>query len=190
MHSNGIVIGIVSSLEDPDALGRVQVTFPHLANQKSNWARLAAPMAGPKQGMFFRPEVEDEVLVAFELNDPRRPYILGSLWSNVDKPPVNDGKTKENNWRFLRTRSGHMLKFDDTKGKEKIEIIANDTKRRIVIDTSADKIQIICDKGDIEVTAGGNITVEAAKVEIKASGDMNLEAGGKMTIKGATVDIN
>lgn len=190
MGTNGIVTGIVSSLEDPDGLGRVQVTFPHLGNQKSNWARLASPMAGAQRGLFMRPEKDDEVLVAFEQNDPRRPYILGSLWSTKDKPPKDDGKPKENNIRFLRTRSGHVLRFDDTKGKEKIEIISNDSKRKIVIDTSSDKIQIVCDKGDIEVTAGGNLKVEAAAVEIKAQGDMKLEASGKMTIKGATVAIN
>ena len=67
--TNGIVVGIVTDLEDPDGLGRVQLTYPHLEDQKSQWARLVSPMAGAERGTFFRPEVEDEVLVAFEHGD-------------------------------------------------------------------------------------------------------------------------
>lgn len=188
---NGIMVGIVKNLEDPDNLGRVRVTYPQLDDQESQWARLVTPMAGAERGMFFRPEKDDEVLVAFEKGDPRRPYILGGLWSTVDAPPADDGNAKENNWRFIKSRSGHLLKFDDTSGSEKIEIIDKDEKHKIVIDCSEDKIQIICDSGDVEVSAtSGTVKVEAQTVEVKATGDMNLEATGTMTIKGSTVNIN
>ena len=189
-QSNGVVTGIVSSLEDPEGLGRVQVTYPHLDNRTSNWARIASPMSGKDRGFFLLPEVDDEVLLVFELGDPRRPYVLGGLWGSTDKPPAADGKPKENNWRFIRSRSGHIIKLDDTNGKEKIEIIANDKKRKIVIDTKADKIEIVCDGGDVEVTAGGSLKIEAGSVEVKSSGAMKLEATGAMTIKGQTVNIN
>lgn len=189
-QSNGIVLGIVSSLEDPDSLGRVQVKFPHLDDQRSNWARIASPMAGKERGMFFRPEVDDLVLVAFEHSDVRRPYIIGSVWSTEDKPPPDDGQPKKNNWRFFRSRSGHIFRFDDTDGSEKIEIIANDEKRRIVIDTSGDKIEISCDDGAVEIKAGGNVKIVGNNVEVKSQGDMKLEAAGTMTIKGSTVNIN
>ena len=194
MHNtreNGIVIGIVTDLRDPENLGRVQVQFPHLSNQPSDWARLVAPMAGKDRGTFFRPEKGDEVLVAFEHGEPRRPFILGALWSSVDTPPPDDGNAEKNNWRFIKSRSGHIIRFDDTQGGEKIEIIDKDNSRKIVVDSSGSKIQVICDKGDIEVTAqSGTVSVNAKTVEIKASANMNLEANGTMTIKGATVNIN
>src|SRR5690242_926559 len=103
---NGIVIGLVKDLEDPQNLGRVRVTFPYLDDQLSDWARLVTPMAGKDRGVFFRPEVGDEVLVAFELGDVRRPYVLGALWSTTDTPPPDDGKAKDNNWRFIKSRKG------------------------------------------------------------------------------------
>ena len=188
---NGIIIGVVSDLEDPEKIGRVRVTFPTLEDQVSNWARLVTPMAGKERGLFLRPEVGDEVLCAFELGDPRRPYILGSLWSKTDPPPPDDGDAGKNNWRFIRSRSGHVVKLDDTAGAEKIEIVGKDEKRRIVFDIAGEKIQIVCDTGDIEVSApAGTVKVEATTVEVKASGNMNLEATGTMTIKGATVNIN
>jgi len=188
---NGIVIGLVKDLEDPENLGRVRVTFPYLGEQTSDWARLVTLMAGKDRGMFFRPEVDDEVLVGFELGDVRRPYILGSLWSSQDTPPKDDGDAKKNNWRFIKSRAGHIVKLDDTDGSEKIEIIASDGKRKIVFDVANTKIQVTCDTGDIEVSApSGTVKVDATTVEIKASGDMKLEAGGTMTISGATVNIN
>lgn len=190
-EDNGIVIGVVSDIEDPQKLGRVKVKFPLLNDQESTWAKLVSPMAGPDRGVFFRPEVGDEVLVALELGDYRRPYILGALWSQADKPPSDDGDAKKNNWRFIKSRSGHIIKLDDTDGAEKIEIIDKDEKHKIVIDASGDKIQIICDSGDVEVLASsGTVKVEASTVEVKSSGSMNLEASGTMTIKGATVNIN
>lgn len=188
---NGIIIGLVQDLEDPENLGRIRVTYPYLGDQQSDWARLVTPMAGKDRGMFFRPEVGDEVLVAFELGDVRRPYILGSLWSTEDTPPADDGNAKQNNWRFIKSRNGHIVKLDDTDGSEKIEIIASDGARKIVFDIAGKKIQVTCDSGDIEVSApSGKVKVDATTVEIKATGDMNLEASGTMTIKGTNVNIN
>jgi uncharacterized protein involved in type VI secretion and phage assembly len=188
---NGIIIGLVKDLEDPQNLGRLRVTYPYLGEQQSDWARLVTPMAGKDRGMFFRPEVGDEVLVAFELGDVRRPYILGSLWSSEDTPPKDDGNAKENNWRFIKSRNGHIVKLDDTKNSEKIEIIGSDGARKIVFDIAGKKIQVSCDSGDIEVSApAGTVKVEAKTVTVKASADMTLEASGTMTIKGATVNIN
>ncbi|HJS23123.1 MAG TPA: phage baseplate assembly protein V [Pyrinomonadaceae bacterium] len=190
-RENGILVGIVTDLDDPDTLGRVRVRFPYLGDQLSYWAKISSPMAGNNRGFFFRPEVEDEVLVAFEMGDPRRPYVLGALWSKVDPPPPDDGKPTENNWRFIRSRSGHILKFDDTQGSERIEIIDKDNKHKIVIDTSGDKIQILCDTGNIEIKApSGKLQIEAMDVEVKATASMKLEATGDMTISGKVVNIN
>jgi uncharacterized protein involved in type VI secretion and phage assembly len=190
-HENGIVVGVVKSLDDPDGLGRVKLTFPHLEDQESDWARVAAPFAGKDRGAFFRPEVEDEVLVVFEHGNPRRPYVVGGLWSKVDTHPADDGNATQNNWRFIKSRSGHIIKLDDTKGAEKIELIDKDQSRKVVIDSANSKIQVVCDQGDIEVTANsGTVTVQAMTVTIKASGDMTLQATGTMTIAGATVNIN
>jgi uncharacterized protein involved in type VI secretion and phage assembly len=208
-----IAVGIVSDLDDPGGLGRVRVTFPHWDDTESNWARLATPMAGKDRGMFYRPEKEDEVLVAFEQGDPRRPYIIGGLWSKADTPPADDGKATENNWRFIRSRSGHLIKLDDTEGKERIDIFGKDEKHRIAIDVSGEKIQIECDSGDVEITASQgnvNVTAKAAKVEaqtvevkgdtsvkvqapqieMKADSQMSLDGGGQMTLKAGMININ
>jgi uncharacterized protein involved in type VI secretion and phage assembly len=188
-RENGILIGTVIDLADPEKLGRVKVRLAQYDDQESCWARLVAPMAGKQRGFFFRPEPQDEVLIAFENGDPRRAYVLGALWSKVDTPPPDDGKT-DNNWRFIVSRSGHILKFDDTQGAERIELIDKSSKHKIVIDASGDKLQIVCDSGDIEVRAASSVTISATTIKVSASQDMTLKADGQMKIQGATVDIN
>jgi uncharacterized protein involved in type VI secretion and phage assembly len=188
---NGIVVGVVCDLDDPEKLGRVKVRYPHLDDERSGWARLVSQMAGPNRGAFFRPEPGDEVLVAFEHGDVTRPNILGSVWSKAHPLPAGFGTAPENNVRGFTSRSFHVLKFDDTNGAERIEIIDKDSARKVILDSANRKIRIQCVTGDIEVEApSGKITLQAATIDVKATESLLLEATGGVTIKGATVRIN
>ena len=190
-RENGIIIGVVADLDDPEQLGRVRVRLPHLDDQVSDWCRIASPMGGKERGWYTKPELLDEVLLACEQGDPRRIYVIGTVWSKVDPPPPDDGKKTENNWRFFRSRSGHLLKFDDTSGAERIEIEGTGGKHRILIDVSGGAIEITCSTGDIKLSApSGKLSIDATQVEIKATTTMSVEAGGVMTVKGKTVAIN
>lgn len=194
----GVVVGIVTNNKDPEGLGRVKVKIPRISGEdESNWARVVSFMAGKERGAFFLPEVDDEVLVAFEYGNINIPYIMGSLWNGKDKPPVtnDDGK---NNIRIIKSRSGHIIRLDDTEGKEKIEIVDKSENNKIIIDTKDKKISIKSDK-DIEISApNGKVTIEAKDIEVKstasakieASSGLDLKASGTMNIKGATVNIN
>jgi len=193
----GVVVGVVTNNQDPDGLGRVKVRFPWLSDdEESFWARVAAPMAGKGRGFVFIPEVEDEVLVAFEQGDARFPYVLGGLWNGQAKPPEpnDDGK---NNARSIKSRSGHVIRLDDTEGKEKIEII-DKRGNKIEFDVAGNKITITSQKDIVLSAAGGTIKLDAQKIEIKSSADTKIESGagmdvkatGAMNIKGATVNIN
>jgi uncharacterized protein involved in type VI secretion and phage assembly len=147
-----------------------------------------APLAGKTRGFFFLPDVDDQVLVAFEHGDVTRPYVLGAVWSGTDLPPTDDANGRDR--VVLRSRSGHMIRLDDTDGGERIEIIGTGGKDTIVIDAAANTVTIATDK-DIALKAPqGKIQLEATDVEVKASGSFKAEAAGTMTLKGATVNIN
>jgi uncharacterized protein involved in type VI secretion and phage assembly len=154
-------------------------------------------MAGKERGIYFLPEVDDEVLVAFEHGDVRFPYVVGALWNGKEAPPEtnDDGK---NNLRVIKSRSGHLIRLNDEDGKEKIEIIDKTEKNSIVFDTAKNTITITTDK-DIALSASqGTIKLDARKIEIKSSADTKIEAGAgmdvkasaTMNVKGATVNIN
>lgn len=194
----GVVIGIVTNNEDPEGLGRIKVKFPWLSDEdESDWARVATLMAGNERGTYFLPEVEDEVLVAFEQGDVRFPYVIGALWNGKDKPPAtnDDGN---NNSRMIKSRSGHVIRLNDEEGKETIEIIDKTEKNIIIFDTAANTIAITAD-ADITLSASqGKIKLEAQDIELKSSADTKIESGagmdmkasGTMNLKGQTINLN
>ena len=189
-RENGVLIGTVFDNVDPEKIGRVRVRFPQYNDQQSDWARVAAPMAGKDRGFFFQPEVGDEVLVVCENGDPRRAYVVGGLWSKTDTPPARDNKDAQNNLRIIKSRSGHKVTLDDTADAEKIEIIDKTGNHKIVIDSKG-KIEIVCSVGDMSLSApAGTLKISAQKVEISATTEMSVEATGNLTVKGAMVSIN
>jgi len=190
-RENGVLIGTVSDLQDPEKIGRVRVKLPQYAEQQTDWARIVSPMAGKDRGFFFQPEVGDEVLVVFENGDPRRAYVLGGLWSTVDTPPPRDGNDPKNNIRVIKSRSGHIVKLDDTSGSEKIVISDKSGANTLTWDAANNKITIESGKGDMDINAPtGTLSISAKTIEIKASADMTVQASTQLTVKGATVSIN
>lgn len=190
MACSTIVAAVVDDLADPEGLGRVRVRFPHLDQELSNWARVVSAGAGKDRGNFFRPERGDEVVVGFEHDDPRRPYVLGGVWNSPDPPP-KDRKAVDNDLRQIVTRSGHVVRFDDGKGKERIEIIAAGGDQHVVIDVAGGRIEVKAGKGDVVVDAAGRVTVKSSgDLSISARGNLEIKAGGKLTLSGSTVDIN
>lgn len=194
----GVAVAIVTNNKDPEGLSRVKLKFPWLSDaDESDWARVAVLMAGKERGTYFLPEVDDEVLVAFEHGDVRFPYVVGALWNGKDKPPLknDDGK---NNLRLIKSRSGHTIKLNDEDGKETIEILDKSQKNSIVIDTAKNAITITSGKDITLAASNGTIKLEATNIVLKSSSNSNIEAQGQMavkasgtmTIKGSTVNIN
>jgi len=168
-------------------LGRVKVKLPALfAEDESYWARLLTPMAGKERGFLTIPEVNDEVLIAFENGDPTRPYVLGGLWSQADPLPngtaaIHDGSTV--NQRLWRSRTGHLFIFDDTSGSESIQIIDKTEKNHIIITSSDNKLDVVLE-GDIDVTS------KTGKISVRAESDISIESSsGKVALKGVTTEF-
>jgi uncharacterized protein involved in type VI secretion and phage assembly len=140
---SGLAPGIVTNNKDPKKMGRVKIKFPWLSDKnESDWARVASLMTGKQMGTFFLPEVNDEVLVGFEHGDINKPYIIGSLWNGKAAPPETN-KDGKNNIRTFKSRSGHEIRFDDTKQKEKVEIKTKSGHSILLDDASS--------KGKIEI---------------------------------------
>jgi phage baseplate assembly protein gpV len=124
---NGVVIALVTSVEDPDGQGRIQVEFPWLSDRnRSAWAPLAVALAGGRRGMYFLPEVGDEALVAFEHGDFDHPFIIGFVWNGVDLPP---DEQIDSSVRRIHTVSGHVMDFDDRDAKQKVTITTQGEQR-------------------------------------------------------------
>jgi len=194
----GVVVGIVTNNQDPENMHRVKVRFPWLSNDvESNWARVAAPMAGNDRGAYFLPEVEDEVLVAFEHGQIDHPFVIGCLWNGKDQAPESNANG-ENNHRTIKSRSGHVLRFNDQSGGETIEIIDKTGNNKIVIDSAKNSITIEA-QSDITIkSATGKLTMQANGIEMKsqmgvsvqAAQSIDIKASAMVTVKGAMIRLN
>ncbi len=193
----GVVPALVTNNNDPDGEARVKLKFPWLdAQLESNWARIATVGAGSGYGFQWIPEVNDEVLVAFEFGDFNRPYVLGNLWNGQDKPPesaaVDNGKVSK---RTIKSTEGHIIRLTDG-SSSMIEIIDSKTNTSIKMDATNQKITITS-KADISIEATGKLTLKGANVSVEATSQLdlkgaqgNLEASGPLKVKGAMVNIN
>ena len=134
----------------------MQVQYYWQEQGQTTWIRHLTPYAGADRGLFFRPEVGDEVLVAFEEGDPERPVILGSAWNMSDTIPNEDfwgGETHNNDVKRIVTKSGHRVSFIDKQGEESIGI-ATPVHAKLVLhekaaETGRPAIVMNVDNGDL-----------------------------------------
>lgn len=162
-------------------LGRVKVRFPWMTDkQETDWVRVAAPAAGDKCGVFFMPEENDQVLVAFSHSHIERSYVLGVLWNNTSKPPDEDRAKRQ-----IKSRSGHTITLDDTKDKELISIVDKSKNNKIVLDAKNKTITIECG-GDLTIKATGKLALKSDD-DVSINGQkVTLTADGQLSVKSKT----
>lgn len=168
----GVHTAVVVDIRDPDNQGRVKVRFPWAADTGSDsceaWARLATLMAGPDRGTWFVPDPDDEVLVAFEGGDPRRPFVLGALWNGSDAPPAAMDGDGRNEAKSIVSRNGVKVTLDDKDGKESL-----------VLETPGGQKMTLRDgPGSIEIvdSNGNSMKMEASGITIETSGKLSISA--------------
>lgn len=209
---SGLQIGVVTQLEeDPLGEDRVLVKLPMVdADAQGVWARHALLDAGNERGSFFRPEVDDEVIVGFINDDPRFPVILGMVNSSA-KPAVIKAKDTNHEKGFV-TREKMKLWFDDEKkviqlltpGGNSLEL--NEDKKSISIkDQNGNEITMSEDgiviKSVKDITldgASGKIGISGKEFEasgstsatVKGSSSAEVSSSGTTTLKGSSVMIN
>ncbi len=191
---NGLQTGVVVKLEgDPEGEDRIQVRIPVIDNSaKGVWARVACLDAGDKRGTFFRPEVDDEVLVGFLNDDPRHPVVLGHLHSSAKPAPLS-GKDVNHEKRIF-TRSDMRIHFDD---QHKVTTIQTPAGNKIILSEKDQSITIQDQNNNKMVMKPQGIDMESpGKITIKATQDVNIEGlnvnikaqvGGKF--EGVTLDL-
>jgi phage protein D/phage baseplate assembly protein gpV len=205
----GLVIAVVTSVKDPEKLGRVKLRFPWLSDTyESDWTRVVQAGAGKQRGLLVLPEVDDEVLVAFEHGDIRWPYVLGGLYNGVDKPKDDakliDGSTGKVNRRWFISRKGHVVSFDDADDGGGILIETGDAKQVLSLNAASTRIHVssggdvvIEGKGKVSITAGSDLSIEAKSSlalkapQVSVAGDSKVEvtSSASLSVQGATVSV-
>lgn len=176
---SGLQMGIVTALEsDPDGEDRIKVRIPIISSSEEGiWARLSTLDAGKQRGTYFRPEINDEVVVGFLGDDPRYPVVLGMCHSSA-KPAPEAAKDA-----------------NDLKGyvsREKMKFTFDDAKKIIVLETPGGNKATLSDdaKGIVLEDQNGNkITMDDNGIKIESSKDLVLKASKDITADGANITI-
>ncbi len=198
-HANGhapgfaehLAIGIVTSNDDPDKLGRVKVQYPTLGGEvESGWARVVRGASGNARGAVAVPHVNDEVVVGFQHGDVARPFVLGALFNGKDKPGAD----------LVKTTSSLAARFPrdlDVKTDEKVlleagkDITVKSTNGPVELSSGA-ALSIAASAGgppsELKIETTGQIKMEGTQgVELKATGPLKITATGPVTVESTAV---
>lgn len=150
---------------DPSGLGRIKVAFAWQEGDDTPWLRMINPHAGGGKGMYFIPEIGEEVLVAFENGNAEKPFVLGAMYNgNESSSYASSG----NDQKVIQTRSGTKIIMNDAAGSVYIEDPSGNTwlmdgKGNISVNAP----------NDITMNAGGNISMTAGQ-NINSSATLNI----------------
>ena len=179
---NGLQIGVVSDVADPDGQYRIQVILPGINEETGAiWARQALPDAGAGRGYYFRPEPGDEVIVGFFNDDPRQAVILGAMYGPVNEPaPDMDAANANNLIKGIMTKKGVKLLFSD------------DETPKLTLETPGKNKIVLDDKGELLELSdkhGNTITMNKSGIKIDSADKLTLSAKGDVEISGTKVDV-
>lgn len=199
---SGLQIGIVTALEnDPDDEDRIKVRLPIISSDEEGiWARISTLDAGNGRGTYFRPEIDDEVVIGFLNDDPRYPIVLGMCHSSA-KPAPEPAKD-DNHLKGYVSREKMKLSFDDEKKIIGLETpagnkitLSEDAKgitledqngNKITLDDNGIKIESI---KDLIIHADGDCKLDAMNVELKAQTAFKAEGTASAEVSSPSTTI-
>lgn len=155
----------VTDNNDPQGLGRVKVKFPWQKMDGTPWLRMTNPHAGGGKGMYFVPEVGEEVLVGFENDNAEKPFILGAMYNGNDSSGYATGG---NDNKVIQTRSG-------------CKVIINDAQGSIHLEDPSGNTWTMDGKGNISVNAPNRISMSCTDMDINVINNKTINVGSNMT---------
>ncbi len=160
--------GVVIANHDGEGLGRIRVRLRWMnQDEQTPWVRMVHPHAGGGKGVFFIPEIGEEVKVAFENGDPTKPYVTGTIYNGGAS---SDYSNSGNDLKVIETRSGTMMKFNDAEGS-------------IFVKDPSGNTWFMDGKGNIKVNAPNNMSIQVGKdLDITVGANMTTRIGANETI--------
>lgn len=182
--------------------GLVEKVYPHsAADDKHNYGcdvklknsellLKRVPVATDRIGTVAVPNIGDMVILAFDQGDINQPIIIGRLYNNQDRPPLNN--PDEVIFRLP------LAAADDKTIKAEIRNLQDNSPPREILLEMSPQITVRITDGVVRATAGktemvldqpnssgGKVTVNTgrSKITMNQDGDINVEAAGAMSIK-------
>ncbi|MFE2216582.1 phage baseplate assembly protein V [Streptomyces canus] len=164
----GVTTAVVIDVKDKGQQCQVRLQLPWFDKSAcTDWCPVVQPYAGKGHGIYFVPEEKDQVLVAFEHGEMRKPFVLGALYSNVDRAPTARDDTTDQ--KSIRTKGGHQVVLDDSPGKKALRVTSagghsvqlDDAAKKVTLTTSGGQSVVLDDAaGQVTVTARTTLTLQ------------------------------
>ncbi len=170
-------LGIVTDVEDPEAMGRTRVELPAYGGLETEWLEVSLPAAGKDKGLVALPDVGDRVLVLFVGDNPTQAVVLGGLYGTGG--PADPGVADSRIARYtMATPGGQRLQLSDT-------------DNRVLLETKKNSdLRLSPGRARIHNGSGSYVDLRGKQVSVRAAEHLVLEApGGKVTVRGARIDF-
>ncbi|MFI9269965.1 VgrG-related protein [Kitasatospora sp. NPDC052896] len=222
--ATGVVVDILRPGQNPPSgypaqaeQAWVKLKFPWLSDSAeggdpayvSDWVR-TMQLGGTKGGGLFCPEIDDEVLVAFEQGLLDRPVVLGGLYNGVDSPtklPVALVDGSKVAVRTLSSRVGDRMELlgaasgggrgAGVRVTQGVRISTGDDRLTVALDRQQTVITVHSDgkitiTGKEEVTVTGNgITLDAGAGALKLTGgSVSIDGDADVVVKAPLIKLN
>lgn len=181
---SGVHLGIVTSVQDPQNMGRVQVKLAAIdpAGEAKIWARVAVPYAGDNFGAFFIPSVDTEVLVAFVAGDTGWPVVIGSLWNGATGLPESLPADAVDRWTLTGKNGTRIAIVEESEGQEKVDIeLPSGAVSATLTDANGGEVTL--------KAAGSTVKLSTSGVSINTPNSFEVNASS-MTVTAPTVTVN
>ena len=182
---SGTYLAKVIDISDPDNRSRVKIRLFNFDGVEGHdgpvWARVALPFAGSNRGVFFIPDVDDEVLVTFVNGDPRHPVVIGGLWNGNADPPasISNGRNQQ---KVIRSKNGVKVTLEDQDGQEKF-IAETPGGQKITLKDGPGAVTI-------EDSNGNSVKLETAGITVDAASRVNITAGAQVSVTAGMVSVD
>jgi uncharacterized protein involved in type VI secretion and phage assembly len=169
-------------------LGVVTSIFPHSsAGDKDNYecnVRMKntelelrkVPIATQCIGLAGIPRVGDLVIIVFINGDINAPIVVGRLYNDEDRPPLN-----------MAEEIVYVPRYE---ANAKVRRIYLEFPQKMIFRITDDEVDIKAGETKVIITRDGDVVIESkANVNVVADGDATLKSKGKMTILGESIEI-
>lgn len=179
----GMLIGVVAENYNKEYPGQVKVKIPVLDEGANvlKWAKVAFPYTGAGWGMYFLPEKEDQVLLAFENGSIDRPFVIGSIFREKGSM-LSESADESNRIKQIVTRNGSRITImdgEDEKGaKDRITVSTAEKELTLLLDNENDRIELSDQKGNCRM----KMNTEEGSIDICAKKKLTLQGGDSVKL--------
>ncbi len=197
----GVISGVVTDINDPDKKNRVKVKLSHKIKDtvETSFIPVAMPMVGKGHGMYFMPEIGDEVLVGFEMGDIERAYVIGAIYNDSKKAPATI-ENGENNLKIIKSKKDNLIIINDKddelsikiQTKNGYEVFIDDANKKIEIKDKdkSNMMQIDSGSGEVTINAKNKITLETDQSSVTLNkNSIDIKANKSIKLDAPTIDV-